>query len=260
MSIPAYPLAPAMLEQIIRLQLDRIKARVEQRYGIRFGYSDAVVELVTLRCTESESGGRMIDAILTNSMLPDISRQFLTRTMEGGAMADIEVGVAHGEFVYIQEFVSKIWPGCVEGSAIGMPVAHGAQGADKIVELAGQRREVKRYLTCHLIDGELNEPRLSMHRNEQVCLLIELKARMKRASGKVRAEGTETQVIHAAVNVVLEYIQSAHGIAQLLMADINLMRKSGRAIGDRYCQLRHVVIRPVFDKLDFRFHGADPFD
>ncbi|NHZ82101.1 type VI secretion system ATPase TssH [Massilia sp. CCM 8695] len=101
-SIPYYPLAPAMLEQIIRLQLDRIKARVEQRYGIRFGYSDAVVELVTLRCTESESGGRMIDAILTNSMLPDISRQFLTRTMEGSALADIEVGVAHGEFVYIQ--------------------------------------------------------------------------------------------------------------------------------------------------------------
>ncbi|MDQ1832435.1 type VI secretion system ATPase TssH [Massilia scottii] len=102
-SIPYYPLAPAMLEQIIRLQLDRIKARVEQRYGIRFGYSDAVVELVTLRCTESESGGRMIDAILTNSMLPDISRQFLTRTMEGSAPADIEVGVAHGEFVYIQQ-------------------------------------------------------------------------------------------------------------------------------------------------------------
>ncbi|CUI08673.1 type VI secretion system ATPase TssH [Massilia antarctica] len=110
-SIPYYPLAPAMLEQIIRLQLDRIKARIEQRYAIRFGYSDAVVELVTLRCTESESGGRMIDAILTNSMLPDISRQFLTRTMEGSALADIEVGVAHGEFVYF-----PAWAGPAQGA------------------------------------------------------------------------------------------------------------------------------------------------
>ena len=52
------------------------------------------------RCTESESGGRMIDAILTNTMLPDISREFLTRMMEGKPIERVQVGVADGGFVY----------------------------------------------------------------------------------------------------------------------------------------------------------------
>jgi type VI secretion system protein VasG len=59
-----------------------------------------VVRLVVSRCTESESGGRMIDAILTNTMLPDVSREFLTRMIEGHAIADVRVDVRNGEFVY----------------------------------------------------------------------------------------------------------------------------------------------------------------
>jgi type VI secretion system protein VasG len=82
------------------LQLNRIKKRVEARYKIPFNYSDDVVKLVVSRCTESESGGRMIDAILTNTMLPDISRQFLTRMMEGNEIAGVAVDVAAGEFAY----------------------------------------------------------------------------------------------------------------------------------------------------------------
>ncbi|MDM5175656.1 hypothetical protein PO883_00325 [Massilia sp. DJPM01] len=156
--------------------------------------------------------------------------------------------------------VSITGPGGVQGGAIGMAIAHGAQGPDKIVELAGQRREVKRYLTCHFVDGERDEPRLRMHRDEQVRMLIEVKARMERACGIGRADDAETQVIHSAVHVVLETIQCAHGIAQALMADIHLVTETGRAVADRYRQLRHVVIRPVFDKLDFRIQGAGPFD
>jgi type VI secretion system protein VasG len=48
---------------------------------------------VVSRCTESESGGRMIDAILTNTMLPDISREFLGRLMEGKPIERVEVGL-----------------------------------------------------------------------------------------------------------------------------------------------------------------------
>ncbi len=56
--------------------------------------------LVVSRCTESESGGRMIDAILTNTMLPDISREFLGRMMEGREIAGVNVKVADGQFSY----------------------------------------------------------------------------------------------------------------------------------------------------------------
>ncbi|MCV2369050.1 type VI secretion system ATPase TssH [Roseateles oligotrophus] len=99
-AIPYYPLSDEMLGKIVVLQLNRIKKRVEARYKIPFNYSDEVVKLVVSRCTESESGGRMIDAILTNTMLPDISRQFLTRMMEGREIAAVTVDVADGEFAY----------------------------------------------------------------------------------------------------------------------------------------------------------------
>ena len=99
-TIPYYPLSDQMLGKIVKLQLNRIKKRVEARYKIPFQYSEDVVKLVVSRCTEGESGGRMIDAILTNTMLPDISREFLTRMMEGGAIPGVQVGVKGGEFAY----------------------------------------------------------------------------------------------------------------------------------------------------------------
>ena len=99
-AIPYYPLSDAMLSQIVKLQLNRIKKRVEARYKIPFEYTDDVVKLVVSRCTEGESGGRMIDAILTNTMLPDISREFLTRMMAGGAIGRVQVGAQAGEFAY----------------------------------------------------------------------------------------------------------------------------------------------------------------
>jgi type VI secretion system protein VasG len=99
-TIPYYPLSDAMLAKIVRLQLNRIKKRVEARYKIPFDYSNEVVELVVSRCTESESGGRMIDAILTNTMLPDISREFLTRMMADSAVERVGVGVEDSGFRY----------------------------------------------------------------------------------------------------------------------------------------------------------------
>jgi type VI secretion system protein VasG len=99
-TIPYYPLSDDMLGKIVKLQLDRIKKRVEARYKIPFEYGEDVVKLVVSRCTESESGGRMIDAILTNTMLPAMSREFLRRMMEGASVAGVTVGAADGEFSY----------------------------------------------------------------------------------------------------------------------------------------------------------------
>jgi len=99
-AIPYYPLSDEMLGRIVKLQLNRIKKRVEARYKIPFEYGEDVVRLVVSRCTESESGGRMIDAILTNTMLPDISREFLTRMMEGQPISRVGVGASEGAFVY----------------------------------------------------------------------------------------------------------------------------------------------------------------
>jgi type VI secretion system protein VasG len=99
-AIPYYPLSDEMLGKIVKLQLGRIKKRVEARYKIPFEYGEDVVKLVVSRCTESESGGRMIDAILTNTMLPDISREFLNRMMEGTPIERVKVGAKEGQFDY----------------------------------------------------------------------------------------------------------------------------------------------------------------
>jgi type VI secretion system protein VasG len=99
-TIPYYPLSDEMLGKIVRLQLDRIKKRVEARYKIPFTYSDEVVKLVVSRCTESESGGRMIDAILTNTMLPDTAKELLVRMMEGTPASEIAVDVQNQDFTY----------------------------------------------------------------------------------------------------------------------------------------------------------------
>ena len=59
-----------------------------------------MVKLIVSRCTELESGGRMIDAILTNTVLPRISQEFLTRMMEGKTAARIAVSAKDSEFHY----------------------------------------------------------------------------------------------------------------------------------------------------------------
>jgi type VI secretion system protein VasG len=98
--IPYYPLSDEMLGNIARLQLGRIVKRVSEHHEIPFTYDDAAVKLIVSRCTEVESGGRMIDAILTNTVLPALSREFLVRTMEGSALNGVRLEVADGDFAY----------------------------------------------------------------------------------------------------------------------------------------------------------------
>jgi type VI secretion system protein VasG len=98
--IPYYPLSPTMIAEITRLQLNRIKKRVQAAHGVPFDYSQAVVDTIVSRCAELESGGRMIDAIVTNTMLPDISNEFLRRMMAGGEVNRVAIDVKDNDFTY----------------------------------------------------------------------------------------------------------------------------------------------------------------
>ncbi|MEI5999926.1 type VI secretion system ATPase TssH [Paraburkholderia bengalensis] len=99
-TIPYYPLSADMLCAIIRLQLGRVAERVTSMHRVPFTYDDDVVAQIALRCTRLESGGRMIDAILTNSVLPRISTEYLSRVMAGTALSRVHVGVEDEEFTY----------------------------------------------------------------------------------------------------------------------------------------------------------------
>jgi type VI secretion system protein VasG len=99
-TIPYYPLTVETLGFIVRLQLNRIRKRIASQHGIPFNYDDAAVDLVIKRCTEIDSGGRMIDAILTNTVLPTLSREYLTRLAEGRALTGISLSAADADFRY----------------------------------------------------------------------------------------------------------------------------------------------------------------
>jgi type VI secretion system protein VasG len=98
--VPYYPLSDQVLGTIIRLQLGRIAKRMQQNHAVSLNYDDAVVKLIASRCTEPESGGRMIDAILTNTVLPEISREFLTRLSEGAKTTAVTLSTRDSEFQY----------------------------------------------------------------------------------------------------------------------------------------------------------------
>ncbi|PIE66992.1 MAG: type VI secretion system ATPase TssH [Deltaproteobacteria bacterium] len=100
MVVPFYPLGDEVIRKIVRLQLSRIEKRIVENHHIPFSYDDEVVELIQSRCTELESGARMVDAILSHTLLPEISSEILSRMMEGQEMERIHIGVKDAGFKY----------------------------------------------------------------------------------------------------------------------------------------------------------------
>ena len=99
-TIPYYPLTDEVLGRIVRLQLGRIETRIKENHNIPFTYDEAVIAHIISRCTELESGGRMIDSILTNTVLPSISRRILTGILDGEPVESVQISEQDGEFVY----------------------------------------------------------------------------------------------------------------------------------------------------------------
>ena len=98
--VPYYPIADETLRLIVRLQLDRIGRRTQANHKIPFAYDDEVVNLIASRCTEVQSGARTVDTILTNTLLPEIGHELLTRLMRGEAAQRVHVGVKDSTFTY----------------------------------------------------------------------------------------------------------------------------------------------------------------
>jgi type VI secretion system protein VasG len=99
-AIPYYPLSNTMLGGIVRLQLDRIGRRIRDNHDAAFTYDDAVVDHIVSMCNDPDSGGRMVDNIVTNTLLPALSREFLNRSLAKQEINEASVGIADGNFVY----------------------------------------------------------------------------------------------------------------------------------------------------------------
>lgn len=98
--IPYYPLSDEMLEKIVELQLSRIVRRMKDNHNIDLVYTPEVLKLISSRCTEVESGGRMIDAILTNTVLPQICRELLGSTTQDKRISVVNIDSDGKDFQY----------------------------------------------------------------------------------------------------------------------------------------------------------------
>jgi type VI secretion system protein VasG len=99
--IPYYPIRDEAMRTIIKLKVGKIQRRLAETHRITLNYDPTVVDEVAKRCTEVESGARNVDNILTNTMLPEISKQILGKISEGERTDSIHVGIAEdGSFTY----------------------------------------------------------------------------------------------------------------------------------------------------------------
>ena len=99
-TIPYFPLSNSMLDGIVRLQLGRIDRRIRDNHGASFVYVDAVVDHIISKCNDPDSGGRMIDNIITNTLLPALSREFLRKSLAKEEIREARVTIENNDFAY----------------------------------------------------------------------------------------------------------------------------------------------------------------
>ena len=102
-TIPYFPLSAKVLDGIARLKLGAVARRLREAHGASLVFEDAVIEHIVAECRDPDSGGRMIDNIITNSILPELSRQVLNRMISGDAIASVRISLEDGRMAYAFE-------------------------------------------------------------------------------------------------------------------------------------------------------------
>ena len=98
--VPYFPVRDENLKKIIRLKLGKIQRRLRETHKVQLTYDEKLLNEVASRCTEVESGARNVDNILSNTLLPEISREMLGRLAEGVEIESVAISVADGKITY----------------------------------------------------------------------------------------------------------------------------------------------------------------
>lgn len=89
--VPFYTLRADAMKGIVRLKLDKLAERLMQNNKMKLVYSPAVVDQITARCTEVETGARNIDYILSGNIMPRMSQQILSHMTEEGMPSEVHL-------------------------------------------------------------------------------------------------------------------------------------------------------------------------
>ena len=99
--VPYFPLSEDIIRKIVVLQLDRVGKRVRDAYRASFSYAPELVDTIAARCTESSSGARNVENILSRTLLPELSAEVLGRLAVGETITQVAVGLKpDGAFSY----------------------------------------------------------------------------------------------------------------------------------------------------------------
>ncbi len=98
--VPYYPLHGEALRKIVGLQVRRIAKRMAANHGVEMVYGDDLLEAIAARCQDPDSGARVVDQILTRSLLPEVSTEFLARMARNESFARVKVTLDEGGFTY----------------------------------------------------------------------------------------------------------------------------------------------------------------
>jgi type VI secretion system protein VasG len=98
--VPFFPIKDEVMRLIVKLKMDRIAKRMQENRNVAFIYDEGLIESVAARCTEVESGARNVDHILTNTLLPEMSKELLSRMASGEQIREVKVGVDGEGFSY----------------------------------------------------------------------------------------------------------------------------------------------------------------
>ncbi len=99
--VPYFPLSAEIIRKIVELQLGRVRQRVMEAYQSDFLWGQDVVDTISARCTETSSGARNVEKILSRTLLPELSAEVLSRLADGTTIQAVRIGVDdEGRFYY----------------------------------------------------------------------------------------------------------------------------------------------------------------